>query len=449
MGSNSVDQEASHAVTIWEVDKERLAQMEKRISETNPQLLSIAAGRSTCCIFRVPHSLIEINGKSYQPRIVSIGPYHRGQPNLQMMEEHKWRYLRSLLSRTKEAKGIILEDYLKSIHSLEKDARESYSETIHLGTDEFLEMMVLDGCFLLELFRKVENPNLFDPEDPLVTMSWILTFFYRDFLRLENQIPFFILERLFETSKTPDEESGPSLTLLAMRFFNNMMQRPDPVIETFHDLKGLHLLDLVRLSFIPKGEKSPPPHTVNTSTHIIHCVSKLRRAGIELNQGKEESFLALKFRHGVIEMPSITIDDFMSSFLLNCVAFEQCHNSCSKHVTTYTTFLDCLVNTAKDVEYLCDSNIIENYFGNDAELARFINNLGKDVAFDLNRCYLSKLFNDVSEYYRNSRHVQWASFKYTYFDTPWSFISAMAAFVLLVLSFLQTFYTIKAYVKLI
>jgi hypothetical protein len=56
MGSNSGDQEASHAVTIWEVDKEHIAQMEKRISETTPKLLSIAAGRSTCCIFRVPQS---------------------------------------------------------------------------------------------------------------------------------------------------------------------------------------------------------------------------------------------------------------------------------------------------------------------------------------------------------------------------------------------------------
>jgi hypothetical protein len=448
MGSNSAQQEGSHVVTIWEVDKERLSQMEKRISETTPQLLRIAAGRSGCCVFRVPHNLIEINGKSYQPRIVSIGPYHRGQPNLQMMEEHKWRYLRSLLSRTKEAKGITLEDYLKCIHPLEKDARECYSETIHLGTDEFLEMMVLDGCFILELFRKVDNTNLFDPEDPLVTMSWILTFFYRDFLLLENQIPFFVLERLFEISKTPGEEqSGPSLSLLAMRFFNNAMQRSDDVIESCKNLKGLHLLDLVRLSFIPQGEKSPP-HNVKTPTHIIHCVSKLRRAGIKLSQAKAaESFLVVKFRRGVIEMPSITIDDFMSSLLLNCVAFEQCHNSCSKHFTTYTTFLDCLVNTARDVEYLCDSNIIENYFGNDAEVARLINNMGKDVAFDISLCYLSQLFNDVHAYYRNSWHVQWASFKYTYFDTPWSFISAMAALVLLVLSFLQTFYTIEAYVR--
>jgi hypothetical protein len=207
------------------------------------------------------------------------------------------------------------------------------------------------------------------------------------------------------------------------------------------------LLDLVRSSFIPQpqgGEESPwPPQDVNTPTHIIHCVSKLRRYGIKLNPGKEESFLVVKFRLGVIEMPSITIDDFMSSLLLNCVAFEQCHNSFSKHFTTYTTFLDCLVNTARDVEYLCDRNIIENYFGNDAEVARLINNMGKDVAFDINLCYLSQLFTDVHQYYRNRWHVQWASFKYTYFDTPWSFISAMAALLLLVLAFLQTFFTIK------
>ncbi|XP_059462748.1 UPF0481 protein At3g47200-like [Corylus avellana] len=441
-GSNSVDQEAcNHVVTIWEVDKERLAQMEKRISETTPQLLSIAAGRSSCCIFRVPQSLIDINGKSYQPRIVSIGPYHRGQPNLQMMEEHKWCYLRSLLSRTKEAKGITLEDYLKSIHPLEKVARECYSETIHLGTDEFLEMMVIDGCFMIELFRKVDNTELFEPEDPLVTMSWILPFFYRDFLRLENQIPFFVLERLFEISKTPDEESGPSLSLLAMRFFNNIMQRPDQVIERCHNLKGLHLLDLVRSSFIPHDEESPQ-QDVNAPSHIIHCVSKLLRSGIKLNPGKAESFLVVKFRRGVIEMPSITIDDFMSSLLLNCVAFEQCHNSRPKHFTTYATLLDCLVNTAKDVEYLCDRNIVENYLGTEAEVARFINNLGKDVAFDINVCYLSKLFNDVHKYHGNTWHVQYASFQYTYFKTPWSFISAVAAFVLLVLAFLQTFYTI-------
>lgn len=207
---------------------------------------------------------------------------------------------------------------------------------------------------------------------------------------------------------------------------------------------GKHLLDLLRSSVIPAGHAEPPSKK-STPTHIIHCVSKLRRAGIKLNAKECESFLVIKFKRGVIEMPTIAIDDFMSSFLLNCVAYEQCHKSCSKHITTYATFLDCLVNTYKDVEYLCDRNIIENSFGNDGEVAHFINNLGKDVAFDMDRCYLSELFNDVHQYYRNSWHVQWASFKYTYFDTPWSFISAFAALILLILTLLQTFYSALSY----
>uniref|UniRef100_A0A2N9G3I7 Uncharacterized protein n=1 Tax=Fagus sylvatica TaxID=28930 RepID=A0A2N9G3I7_FAGSY len=417
--------------------------MHAKISQT-PRLLSKAAGKTTCCIFKAPSSLIEINGKSYQPQIVSIGPYHRGEPHLQMIEEHKWRYLGSLLTRTQTI-GITLEDYLKSIHPVEIEARESYSETIHLTHDEFLEMMVVDGCFILELFRKVNNPKRFKLDDPLVTMAWILPFFYRDFLRLENQIPFFILERLFEVTKLPEEVSGPSLSLLALRFFNTIMLRRDDVIESQFDLKGLHLLDLVRLSFIPPENELP--QSGNTPTHLIHRVSKLRRSGIILNPSNADS-LVVKFHHGVIEMPTINIDDFMTSFLVNCVAFEQCHNSRSKHLTTYATLLDCLVKTSKDVEYLCDRNIFQNYFGTDAEVARFINNLGKDVAFDIDMCCLSKLFNDVNDYYLNSWHVQWSGFKYTHFDYPWWFISTLAASVLLLLAVAQTFYTIYGfYVK--
>ncbi|KAG6670446.1 hypothetical protein I3843_Q064400 [Carya illinoinensis] len=407
----------NHVVEIWVANKEHQESMQDRISKTTPQLLSTAAGKSSCCIFRVPQSFVEINGiNSYHPRIVSIGPYHRGKPHLQMIEEHKWRYLRSLLSRT-QTMGISLENYFQSIHPLEKDARDSYSETIHLDPDAFLEMMILDGCFMLELFRKVNNPTLF------------------------NQIPFFVLEKLFEISKMPDEKFGPSFSVLAMRFFNNAMLRDEEVIDGFRNLKGLHLLDLVRSSFIPPDHEFPP-NEGNVPTHIIHCVSKLRRSGIRLTPGKAESFMVVKFKHGVIEMPRIAIDDFMSSFLVNCVAFEQCHKSRFKHVTTYVTLLDYLVNSAKDVEYLSDRNIIENDYGTEGEVARFINNMGKEVAFDFDKCYLSKLFNDVHNYHQNSWHVQLASFKYTYFDTPWSFISALAAFVLLVLSFLQTFYTI-------
>lgn len=432
-----------HTIDIWQVDEERLASMLDKISH-DPKLLSKAAGKKSCCIFRVPTSLVDVNGRAYQPRIVSIGPYHLAHPRFNMIQEHKWRYLGSFLSRT-QAIGLSLQDYLKAIAPLESQARECYSEKVSLNSHEFIEMMVLDGCFILELFRKVGRLVPFEPDDPLVTMSWILPFFYRDFLKLENQIPYFILERLYQISKFPQDESAPTLSTLALGFFNNITQRPDKVIARFPNLRGKHLLDLVRSSYLTNLEREQK--RIPTPTHVIHCVSKLRKAGIKINPKESDTlFLDITFKHGVIQMPTITIDDFMSSFLLNCEAFEQCYNGCSEDITTYVTLMDCLINTHKDVGYLCDMNIIENHFGTDGEVAHFFNNAGKEVAFDIDMCYLSQLFNDVHRYYLSGWHVQWASFKYTYFDTPWSFISALAAFVLLVLTVAQTYLSaVQAY----
>ncbi|KAM7531624.1 hypothetical protein LguiB_035034 [Lonicera macranthoides] len=445
--------ESNHIIKIWDVKKDRLESMQQKISNT-PRLLSKSAGKSSCCIFRVPQSLIDTNGRSYQPHIVSIGPYHHGKPHLQMIEEHKWRFLGSLLIRT-QSYGLGLEELLKAIQPLEQRTRECYSENINLSTDEFVEMLVLDGCFIIELFRIMGNLVEVDDGDPLISMSWVYSFFLRDLLRLENQIPFFILQRLFDLSEESGSGSGssPSLATLAFNFFNAALQRQDENLEKFSKLEGKHLLDFVRSSyFIPdqdqdEDEEEQKQNKNSTSSHLIQCISKLRRAGIKLRPVSSDSFLVVKFRHGVIQMPTITIDDFMSSFLINCVAYEQCHKSCSKHFTTYATLLDCLINTSKDVEYLCDRNIMENYFGTDAEVAKLFNNLGKDVTFDLNTCYLGEFFEDVHQYYKNGWHVQWASFRYTYFDTPWSFISALAALVLLILTVLQTFYTVLGYVR--
>ncbi|KAL3715887.1 hypothetical protein ACJRO7_007616 [Eucalyptus globulus] len=444
MASDSVEaQQNEHTIKVWEANKDRLESMHRRISEP-PKLLSRAAGKTGCCIFRVPKSLADINGRAYEPRIVSIGPYHRGEPHLRMIEEHKWRYLGMVLERTRPM-GLGLEDYMRTVAPLVGSSRECYSEAIPLDDDEFIEMMVVDAFFMIELFRKVSRLVPHERDDPLFRVAWILPFFYQDFLRLENQIPYFVLERLFEMSMVSAEESKRSLAELALEFFNNTMQRPDSVIAACSDLKGTHLLDLVRSSFIPRDrhELEEPRRRVSVPTHLIQSVPELIHAGFKLRRiGEEgESFLVVRFRDGVLEMPTIMIDDFTSPFLLNCVAYEQCHDSSSNHITAYATLLDCLVNTDRDVEYLCYQRIMENYFGTNGEVARFINNLGKDVAFDIDRCYLSGVFNSVHEYYSNSWRVKWAFFK------SWPFLSTLAASSLLLLTVAQTFFTVYGYFR--
>ncbi|PIA39184.1 hypothetical protein AQUCO_02700397v1 [Aquilegia coerulea] len=432
-----VVRENHHAIPIW-VDS-----MQQKIKVT-PRLLHKSAGHCSCCIFRVPRSLVEVNRKAYHPHIVSIGPYHHGNEHLKLIQEHKWRFLGSLLDRTQKF-GRGLEDFLKAIASMEESIKNCYSEAISFNTDTFVEMMVLDGCFIIELFRKVGKLVSVDPDDPIFTMPWVFPFLMRDLLRLENQLPFFVLQCLFDLSNVPSSDKTPSLGLLALSFFNSAIQRPDGVIQKYYDLNGLHLLDLFRSSFIPKFQEVS--EQVNSSVQIIHNVSKLRQSGIRFKPGKADSFLDIKFRHGVLEIPPVTIDDFTSSVFLNFVAFEQCYRNCSMYITTYATFLDCLINTPRDVGFLRDSNIIENYFGTDDEVARFFNNLGKDVAFDIELCYLSNLFEQVNEYYKKDWHVQWASFKHTYFETPWSFISALAAVILLLLTLTQTFFAVYGYFR--
>lgn len=434
-----------HVIGVMEDEREWLASMEAKLNQ-NPQLLSKSAGKKSCCIFRVPQSLVEINKKAYQPHIVSMGPYHHGKEHLKMIQEHKWKYLAAMLNRTRNH-GVEFKDLYAAIKSMEHQIRECYSETIQFRSGELIEMMVLDGCFVIELFSIVGKLVQGDLDDPIFTQSWVFPFFTRDFLRLENQIPYFVLETLFELTVlgSINIDNPPTVAKLALEFFNYMVQRDVEVLEQYHNLSAKHLLDLYRLSFIPSSQEET--RDISPFLHLIPSAKRLHLAGIEFKPRKASSFLDIDFRNGVLEIPPLTIDDFSSSVFLNCVAYEQCYCYCTKHITTYATLMGCLINTAGDAGFLSDQKIIENYFGTDEEVARFFSNVGKDVAFDIQRNYLSELFEGVNEHYRNHWQVGWASFKHTYFDTRWSFMSALAALILLLLTVVQAFFAIYGYVR--
>ncbi|KAF3951775.1 hypothetical protein CMV_022607 [Castanea mollissima] len=440
-----------HAIRIVEGESNWSTLMEKKRKQ-KPRLLRKSAGNISCCIFRVPQSLVEINKKAYQPHIVPIGPYHNGKDHLKMIQEHKWRFLDTLIART-ENQGVCLDDYFKAIASKEESIREFYSEAIDLNSNEFVEMMVLDGCFIVEILCIVGKIVQNDPKDPIFNMLWVFPFLMRDLLRLENQIPFFVLQTLFDMYMTALDKEGPSLAQLALDSFDYVIERPTEVLQRYYNVKAVHLLDLFRLSFIPQSNGSNEKNYLHggmkdSVSTTIPSAQRLHVAGIKFKPRKSDSvsLLDIKFDNGVLEIPPLAIDDSISSFFLNCVAFEQCYSDCSKHITSYTTFMSFLINKPSDVGFLSDQNVIENDFGTDKEVVRFFSNISKDVTFDFQQSYLFKLFEDVNEHCRNQWHVRWADFKYTYFNTPWSFISALAATLLLVLTMIQAFFAIYAYV---
>ncbi|CAH9133671.1 unnamed protein product [Cuscuta epithymum] len=131
----SLNEEAKALITrndVQVVDVGKLINAMQGKLGRSPELLTESAGGNKCCIFRAHKAFFsnsKISAQSYQPRAVSIGPYHHRKPRLKMMQEHKWRFLKGLIKRT-ENTGVGLEEYVKAVKGLEEEARKCYSEAL-------------------------------------------------------------------------------------------------------------------------------------------------------------------------------------------------------------------------------------------------------------------------------------------------------------------------------
>ncbi|KAG6624622.1 UPF0481 protein At3g47200-like [Carya illinoinensis] len=412
---------------------------------------------STSCIYRVLPQLKESNGDSlYEPNKVSIGPYYYKLRNekFKMAEDCKKKCFGSWLVKNRD-QDMQINTYmscLQRISKLEVKIRKCYSEEFEVAGIEFLEMMVVDACFIIEIIEMFGfGKKFYNRESDLGALAWMVPYFYRDFLLLENQIPFFVLEEIYAlTHNISVKESTLTLQVAAVEFFAKGMKRFYFTRWDNHEMDGVlvsHLLDLVRRSLIPSniGQGLIPSNIVREEIVMlgrpfIHCISKLQLAGIKVSLVMaDSSFLGVKFKKGVIEMPNIAIDDLTRCLLLNCVAFEQCQfvPISRRYFSVYATFLDCLVNTKEDVEYLRERNVIDNYLTDDSELAGFINRVGKDLVLDYDDFYMVQLFEDVDRHYRNRWKWKWASFEREYFDKPWLLLSAAGGILLVVATSVQ------------
>ncbi|KAK3431606.1 hypothetical protein EUGRSUZ_E03414 [Eucalyptus grandis] len=252
------------------------------------KLLNDSASESCLSIFRVPQALAGGIAKACLPRIVSIGSYHHGESATQRALKIQWI--------------------------------------------DLVKMMVLDGCFIIEFLHQIAR---YVPSDKILLInsnSFVLLSLGRDLLRLENQIPYFVLE----------DFSIPTY------------QQDNPVDES-------------------------------SSYHLIKSASEFRRLGIRFKRSEASTFLEIIFdsRCKTIGIPKIKIDHDLNCILLNMVAFEQCRGQVDGHITAYAMFMECLIHIANDVQLLHDHKVISNHGMSNEDVARFFGDLCKDVYFDL------------------------------------------------------------------
>ncbi|KAL3506271.1 hypothetical protein ACH5RR_031653 [Cinchona calisaya] len=404
------------------------------------------------CIFKVHDSLRSNNKEAYEPKVLSIGPYHHGKPNLKKMEMHKLRYLQELLDRTGEISPYT---YITALTELEDRARKCYAEDISLiSKDDFVEMMFLDGCFIIEFLRKLYDPKLHNSDDTIFQMNWLLKCIATDLMLFENQVPFFILDQLFDMTLGQEED----LKHLVFHLVENLISDYGPICsipEISAADKVIHLLDLVHKilcsSFAATlAETNGRALNDFSAVEFIRSTSELQQSGIQFEKAasvQNQSWLDITFENGKIKIPSLKVEDATESVFRNLIAYEEymLNSQSWRCVSDYTTFLDLLIDSPRDVEKLRHHHIICNWLGDDEAVSTMFNKLGNDVTVDdLHFCY-SKVFKEVNKYSRKRRNVWRAHLMRNYFNNPWSIISFLAALVLLILTFVQTIFSILQY----
>lgn len=416
--------------------------------------VKVPIDRQNACIYRVPLNMRNVQPNAYTPNIISIGPYHHGDQRLQEMEDLKWEFFH----RLNLTNGVQLDPVMKAMEDLEQEARNSYwDKAEQISKDKFVRMMLVDGCFILELFRELKQNNFHFARS---IKRWMLPTLRLDLIMLENQIPLFVLQKLFELTRRSSEESTTSLEDLALRFFNPLLQREpnsDVQVQLGVIEKRQHFLDLFRLSIVPrylsKAEETNSGSggsmdggsggDVTDMMMMMRSMTELMEAGFVIEKAANRPPFDVRSEGRWLKIPPLYIDDYKGTLFRNMVAYEQCHleHECKPYVTSYLFFFDGLINSALDVGLLHHKGILHHSLGSDKEVARLVNGLCKEIARDGGReSYLHKVVSDVNAYYGSSYARIRARLVHHYFRSWVVGISTFGAILVLYLTLIQTGY---------
>ena len=136
------------------------------------------------------------------------------------------------------------------------------------------------------------------------------------------------------------------------------------------------------------------------------------------------------------------VDDWTAPKFLNLVAYEMCPDFFNDFgISSYLCFMDSLIDKAEDVKELRDAEVLHNSLGSDKEVAVLFNEISNDLVPNFST------YKDVKEkiqkHYQNKWMTWSAQFIHEHFSSPWTVLATVAALIGLVLTFIQTWESLK------
>nr|XP_029117655.1 UPF0481 protein At3g47200-like [Elaeis guineensis] len=333
-----------------------------------------------CTMFKVPKHIRELDPKAYTPTVASFGPFHHHNPyESSVMMDYKWRSVQHLLSHHgSQDDNQLLDRCLLELKKQDHNVRRCYAEEFStLDAEDMALIMLLDGCFIIYLMLKMQCRkesstkeierekgmeaemeeeeegdvviNIEEEQLENITVAGLFTLdlVVYDLLKLENQIPFFIIKLLFDQLiSCEDEKIG--LVDLALQLFKDIHPEES---ESFKKKKKnspskyKHLLHLFHSSRIPseqqaqftsepeskaapsqlipkfkpgwisdaikhmksqrkKAEAAPPQGSSTSAPRWTPSATEIHRAGVKFKRKKPpaDSFLNITFEQRKVEI---------------------------------------------------------------------------------------------------------------------------------------------------
>ncbi|KAH0980638.1 hypothetical protein GBA52_007815 [Prunus armeniaca] len=431
------------------------------------------------CIYKVPSKLRKVNEAAYTPQLLSIGPFHHGKPELNSMEIHKRIYYKKFLERCKKIEDErckksedklkkFSEDELKKfIDAKKKEVLSCYAGTIKLSIIS-ADIIAVDACFIIELLlRNYETKN--HENDYILSSPWLRKAVEQDLILIENQLPYFLLQELYQKFAVPcccripsndhsiqidkatPADHEPTLLKLSFEFFKDYNEGKLEAVE--NGVPQLqHFTDLVRHFLCPKPNKKKElrcKHGVKN----IYAAQKLRASGVKFTPLKEgpliietdETDKAIEtdkpedtkykltlacFSNLDLKLTPFKFKDETEWVVRNIMALEQFLYPNHPYICNYFLLMDQLVDTVDDVDLLVENEVITNMLGSNKAVAKLVNKLCQQINDD-KFCY-SDIGRQLKEHYENTWNRYVATLKRVYFKDLWTSSSTvLGVFVLL------------------
>ncbi|KAI3809866.1 hypothetical protein L1987_19469 [Smallanthus sonchifolius] len=196
-------------------------------------------------------------------------------------------------------------------------------------------------------------------------------------LLLENQIPFIVLEGIFECTISKFDQTAILIDVIhavlehVNPFKENKLKRTFSSNTTRHHHHNHHILSLLHQCYEYQDAKSS-----EFSNSRFPSAVELDRAGVSFKRARDTEWplvMEVKLRRfpyfsfswgkPTLIMPELDINDFTELVLRNLIAYEQFSANVTQYITSYAMAMDMLIDTQEDIAKLVESKVLVNHIG--------------------------------------------------------------------------------------